>query len=89
MGGKAYPKATELLILADAGGQQCQSVATVEGRPTAFSRSHGSLAPFLVREVMDQGLFRFSLRLPFLAAVAVISYQFLFLIHGNDRQPLG
>jgi hypothetical protein len=31
----------------------------------------------------------FSLRLPFLAAVTVVSHQFLFLgVHGNDRQPL-
>ena len=57
--------------------------------PYSIDPIRDRLAPFLVREVMDQGLFRFSLRLPFLAAVAVISYQFLFLIHGNDRQPLG
>src|ERR1700737_4097789 len=38
---------------------------------------------------MDQGLLRFPLRLPLVAAVAVVSYQFLlFCVHRNDRQPL-
>lgn len=47
------------------------------------------LAQFLVREVMHQGLLRFSLRLPFLAAVAEVPNQLLlFRIYGNDRQAL-
>ena len=56
MGGKAYPKATELLILADAGGQQCQSVATVEGRPTAFSRSHWRAHPCVAFSARNHGI---------------------------------
>lgn len=39
MGRKAYPKATKLLIVADA-GLQCQPVAAVEGRATASGKSH-------------------------------------------------
>ena len=38
-GGPSYPKATKLLTMADAGGQQRQSVAAVEGRATASGKS--------------------------------------------------
>src|ERR1035438_7023819 len=47
------------------------------------------LAQFRVREIMDEGLLRLSLRLPLLAAVAVVSHQFLLLgVDGDDRQAL-
>src|SRR5215471_21870133 len=48
------------------------------------------LAQLLVGEIMNQRFLRFSLWLPFLATVAIIPHQFLFLrIYGNDREILG
>src|ERR1700730_16995025 len=53
------------------------------------------LAQFLIRKIMNQGLFRSGLGTPLLAVVAEVSYQFLLLsIHGNDwatllQEPLG
>src|ERR1700737_1478452 len=53
------------------------------------------LAPFLIRKIMNQGLFRSGFGAPLLAVVAEVSHPFLlFIFHRNDwatpfEEPLG